>query len=295
MAPLVRLLHAAAWVAAPLTVCIVALYIYCFVRTRRWRKTRVKGKNEEKVKHTAPVELYTTPLTTHVDSQRIQALLNEKNIEFKVHLADHGELGCYENLKDEFLKVNKNAEPVLLVHNGHPIVQVDEIAGYIDEHFPAPYLLPRELRSEGERLAAVRWMQFATPSRSTLGAINKAEKDSLKNHPTLATSVNVLSQPLYYELDNMTRAPTVFCALFKHPNSLGLFFLWLRCLLRFIWPTQQFATPAQAKAAIAGVSAILQEMEAELQDGREYIVGTFNLADIMIATELNRLELLLVI
>eukprot|EP00929_Paragymnodinium_shiwhaense_P060093 TRINITY_DN30042_c0_g5_i1.p1 TRINITY_DN30042_c0_g5~~TRINITY_DN30042_c0_g5_i1.p1 ORF type:complete len:366 (+),score=71.53 TRINITY_DN30042_c0_g5_i1:81-1178(+) len=290
MALLVRLLYSAAFVAVPVFLCLVALYIHCFVRTRRWRKTRMKGKNEEKVKHVAPVELYTTPLTTNVDSQRIRACLLEKNVEFTVHTSDHGELGTYECLRDEILKVNQHAETVLLIHEGHPVVQVDEIMAYIDTSFEGGLdLLPRNVEN---REKAIRWMQFATTCSVTLGSLNKDEKDSLKNHPTFATCVKVMLQPLNYELDNMLRTSTVFWAMFKHPNSLMLFFLWLRCALRFIWPTPRVAVVAATKAAIAGITAILEDLERDLGDGREYIVGPLCIADIMLATELNRLELM---
>eukprot|EP00929_Paragymnodinium_shiwhaense_P008163 TRINITY_DN112102_c0_g1_i1.p1 TRINITY_DN112102_c0_g1~~TRINITY_DN112102_c0_g1_i1.p1 ORF type:complete len:365 (+),score=75.87 TRINITY_DN112102_c0_g1_i1:69-1163(+) len=289
MAPLVRLLYGVSAVAVPVVLILLSLYIYCFVKTRQWRKTRIKGKNEETVEHAMPMELYSSPLTSHVDSQRIRACLLEKNIEFTEHSSDHGELGTYECLKAEILKVNKHAETVLLIHDGHPVVQVDEIMAYIDQTFDGLDLLPRGME---DRLKAIRWMQFATPCKVTLGALNKDEKDSLKNHPTLATCVQVLSQPLFCELDNMLRASTVFQAIFKHPNKLMMFFLWLQCAVRFIWPTPKVAVAQATKAAIAGIVAILEELERDLEDGREYIVGPLCIADIMVATELNRLELM---
>ena len=77
-----------------------------------------------------------------VCAQKVRMALHEKGLEAKEHLmalaGDQFDLA--------YMRLNPNAVVPTLVHDGYPVVESSVILYYLDEAFPEPPLMPRDLK-----------------------------------------------------------------------------------------------------------------------------------------------------
>src|SRR5919109_1353632 len=76
-----------------------------------------------------------------VCAQKVRVVLAEKGLEYQEHLMSlRG-----DQFDPEYMKLNPNAVVPTLVHDGRPVIESSVILYYLDEAFPEPSLMPRDL------------------------------------------------------------------------------------------------------------------------------------------------------
>lgn len=226
--------------------------------------------------HKHPVELYYCSVS--IESQAVHCCLLEKSVECQLYDLDCGGFGRFEHLEAKHLKAIANGSLPALVHNGHPVLDADMIIGYIDSVFQGPPLLPQDPE---KMQSVVKWLNISTCRAAGPG----------ENMMTLGHAVAVLFVPSTLAMDQFSLLSCI-SALLRHPNPYPEFRMLLRCLSRPFVKQPKVPPKRVAQAAFAGVNVIFRDLEAVLSDGREYVAGPFSVADIFIAANLNRLELL---
>ena len=92
------------------------------------------------------LELYHS--VNSVCAQKVRVALAEKELEYREHLMTlRG-----DQFDEKYMKLNPNAVVPTLVHDGRPVIESSVILYYLDEAFPNPPLLPKNLHQR----AAVR-------------------------------------------------------------------------------------------------------------------------------------------
>ena len=92
------------------------------------------------------IELYHS--VNSVCAQKVRIVLAEKGLEYVDHLMTlQG-----DQFAPEYMKLNPNGVVPTLVHEGRAVTEAAEILYYLDEAFPKPALMPRDLHAR----AAVR-------------------------------------------------------------------------------------------------------------------------------------------
>jgi len=90
------------------------------------------------------LELYHS--ISSVCAQKVRIALKEKGIEAKEHLMTL----AGDQFDPAYKKLNPNAVVPTLIHDGEPIVESSVILYYLDEAFPEPPLMPRDLRARAK-------------------------------------------------------------------------------------------------------------------------------------------------
>lgn len=276
-------LCAAGTLAVPLAVLHVVVFVISLVRTLRFE--RKKGWQADSVPHTLPLELYHS-CSVDMDAQKVRCCLAEKGVQFNERELDLGFFGSYDHLEDDMLRVNPNGTQPTLVHDGHPIIGIEEMITYMEGHIEGPPLLPT---NPAERQDVCRWIQQASH-----GPLPGNVDD--KGNPiwTLGMATRVLSIPA---VSAATKSPdfcTALRAVLRHPNPLPEFLSLPYSLARHFRTLDTVPPRKAAKCSFRVVAKALDELETHLaNEGRRFLVAdTFTLADICIVANLNRLEIL---
>jgi glutathione S-transferase len=87
------------------------------------------------------LELYHS--VNSVCAQKVRIVLAEKNLEYTDHLMTlRG-----DQFDAAYMKLNPNAVVPTLVHDGRPVIESSVILYYLDEAFPNPPLMPKDLHA----------------------------------------------------------------------------------------------------------------------------------------------------
>jgi glutathione S-transferase len=90
------------------------------------------------------LELYHS--VNSVCAQKVRVALAEKNLEFRSHLMTlRG-----DQFDPEYMKLNPNAVVPTLIHDGRVVIESSVILYYLDEAFPTPPLMPRDLHQRAK-------------------------------------------------------------------------------------------------------------------------------------------------
>jgi glutathione S-transferase len=85
------------------------------------------------------LELYHS--VNSVCAQKVRVVLAEKGLEYREHLMTlRG-----DQFDESYMKLNANAVVPTLVHDGRPVIESSVILCYLDEAFPNPPLMPKDL------------------------------------------------------------------------------------------------------------------------------------------------------
>lgn len=85
------------------------------------------------------IELYHS--VNSVCAQKVRVALAEKGLEYREHLMTlRG-----DQFEPQYMKLNPNGVVPTLIHDGRPVIESSVILYYLDEAFPAPPLMPRDL------------------------------------------------------------------------------------------------------------------------------------------------------
>lgn len=125
-------------------------------------------------------------------SFKVRLCLEEKGLDWTGHRID---LMKFENLRPEYLELNRNGVVPTLVHDGTVIVESSIINEYLDDAFPTPPLRPEDAREkarmrlwvlheEEELFIAVRPASLNLMMKQVIGRYTEEELDDLlKHHP----------------------------------------------------------------------------------------------------------------
>src|SRR5919206_1238251 len=85
------------------------------------------------------LELYHS--VNSVCAQKVRVVLAEKDLQYREHLMTlRG-----DQFDPKYMQLNPNAVVPTLVHDGRPVIESSVILYYLDEAFPEPPLMPRDL------------------------------------------------------------------------------------------------------------------------------------------------------
>jgi glutathione S-transferase len=172
-------------------------------------------------------------------------------------------LGKFENLTPEYLQLNPGGVVPTLVHDGRVITESSVINEYLDEVFPDPPLTPL---SSHERARMRIWTKY---------------QDDVIHHSVRPATFQLMIKQRFKGLSEEEMDAKVAA----HP-------LPERRKAYREWTTGPVDVDAVA-AAIGGMQKIVSRMEASLTQTNWLVGDTFSLADIAVATFVDRVEHLL--
>jgi len=230
--------------------------------------------------HTDRLELYSNAFS-HC-SRKARLVLAELDLPYKHHHIDLVETGAYETISPAYLKVNPGGILPVLVHDGHPIYESDDILKYAAQIAgpDAPHLTP----SDPEKLAEMNeWLHFC----------NITNDDPLAGQEArLGPCVPALTMPLFVTMmPNIGYHKLIPGILFHYDKRRPFFFtaaklLGLKHIIR-LKPLHLIVSGAR-DAARNHMATLNQALT---QSGGDWILGDqFTLADITLASALLRLD-----
>ncbi|MEM1190448.1 MAG: glutathione S-transferase family protein [Pseudomonadota bacterium] len=248
---------------------LIALFIY---RGRRYR--RKSGRQSYRVPHEHPLELYFMPLS--LCSSKVLFALKSAGAEVHLKEVDIGHFGRFQQLEASFLKLNPNACVPVLVHDGWPVLESDEILAYL-----ADTLVPGSLKPSAEDPAAVKAMHYWTERGGFVDMRGAMSRQA-------GAAVAALSAPLFAIDHQYMRLPTLLGALLKHPQPQIVALKIANWFLGAVKPP-----PRMIDEAFETLTDCFSDMETRLSAGGDWLSGhVFTLADVTWAANLARLDLL---
>lgn len=265
-------------VTAVVATCVAAPVVLAtwVVRKQAAAKNHVRSGRQEGicVPHSFPVELH--HWGGSLCSQKVRLCLAEKGVTYASRIVRLSEEGHYDNLSDEFLKVNPNGTVPALVHDGVPVLESHDIIRYIDSELSSTH--SNNCRLDPRTELCDRWCE-----RGSLPSGGPPSKHEL--HRFTGIAIGLLSQPSIVGcgLSTITTIDLLW-ALFRHPQP-------MRVVLRFVQRFMGMALPDwKMRQALEAVEFALDDMEEQL--GRtQFLAGDeYSLADVTWTANLSRLS-----
>lgn len=192
-----------------------------------------------------------------VQSFKVRLVLAEKGLDWVEHRV---ELLKFQHLQRDYLALNPNGVVPTLVHDGRVVVESSVICQYLDEVFPEPALMPRDLYA---RARARTWLKIS---------------DEIA-HPALR---QLSFERLYRPLLAQMQPKELESLLARHPNPIRA--------QKFRSASTGARDDAAIEEATASVRVFLSRMDREL-NGNEWLGGEqYSLADVAMAPFVERLE-----
>ncbi|MEO1080253.1 MAG: glutathione S-transferase family protein [Pseudomonadota bacterium] len=255
-----------------LVVSLPALVALFVCRGRRYE--RRSGIQPYRVPSEHPLELYFMPLS--LCSSKVLFALKSAGCDVHLKEVDIGHFGRFEQLEASFLRLNPNACVPVLVHDGRPVLESDEILAYLSHK-----LVPGALKPPEEDQHAAEAMQYWT-ERGGFVDMRGAMIDKA------GAAVAALSAPLFAIDLQYMRLPTLLGALVKHPQPQIVALKLANWFLGAIKPP-----PRMINEAFTTLTDCFSTMEASLSSGGDWLSGDeFTLADVTWAANLARLDML---
>ena len=201
------------------------------------------------------LELYHS--VNSVCAQKVRVVLSEKNLEYREHLMTlRG-----DQFDPAYMKLNANAVVPTLVHDGRPVIESSVILYYLDEAFPNPPLMPKDLHQ-----------------RARVRQFNKLIDEYVHNSCTIMTFATAF-RPWFAGLTGeqiearLAKSPSKQRTEYKRDVALnGL-------------------DSRYVKDAVGHHEKLLTMMDAALE-GNQWLAGDFSLADAAVIPYILRLDLL---
>ncbi|MEM1156411.1 MAG: glutathione S-transferase family protein [Pseudomonadota bacterium] len=233
---------------------------------------RRAGRQPYTVPHQAQLELYYTPLS--LCSSKALLCLIESRLAFRGVELDIGHFGRFEQLSDQFLRMNPNACVPVLVHAGHPVLESHDIIEYLSAQPGAGQLLPQD----HEGLASMRYWS----NTGSFVDMNSPVSEQL------GAAIALLSSPLFAIDEYYMQLGTLLRALPRHPQPK----LVLLKIANWFFGPQRPPQP-MLREAVAALEDGLAAMARQLADGRLWLAGDgYSLADVTWTANFARLHLL---
>ncbi len=193
-------------------------------------------------------------------SFKVRFCLAEKGLEWQAHPVV---LGKFENLTPEYLQINAGGVVPTLVHEGNIVSESSVINEYLDEVFPDPRLMPR---SPFDRARMRIWTKY---------------QDDVIHHSVRPATFQLMIKQRFKGLSEKEMDLRV--AAHPMPERRKAYREW----------TTGPVDVAAVQAAIGEMRKIITRMEDSLARTNWLAGDTFSLADIAVATFVDRVEHLL--
>ena len=201
------------------------------------------------------LELYHS--VNSVCAQKVRVVLAEKNLEYREHLMTlRG-----DQFDPAYMKLNPNAVVPTIVHDGRPVIESSVILYYLDEAFPQPPLMPKDLHQ-----------------RALVRQYNKLIDEYVHNSCTIMTFATAF-RPWFAGLSGeeiekrLAKSPSKQRTEYKRDVALnGL-------------------DSKYVKDALGHHEKLLKMMDAALEKN-QWLAGDFSLADAAVIPYILRLDLL---
>lgn len=193
-------------------------------------------------------------------SFKVRFCLAEKGLQWNSHPIV---LGKFENLTADYLEINKGGVVPTLVHSGKIITESSVINEYLDDVFPKPPLIPRD---PVERANMRIWTKY---------------QDDVIHHSVRPATFQLMIKQRFKGLSSEEMDAKVAA----HPMP-------ERRKAYRDWTTGPVDVP-MVRSAIAEMRTIIERMEGSLSRAQWLAGDTFSLADIAVATFVDRIDHLL--
>jgi glutathione S-transferase len=201
------------------------------------------------------LELYHS--VNSVCAQKVRVVLAEKNLDYREHLMTlRG-----DQFDPAYMKLNPNAVVPTIVHDGRPVIESSVILYYLDEAFPTPPLMPKDLHQ-----------------RALVRQYNKLIDEYVHNSCTIMTFATAF-RPWFAGLSGeeiekrLAKSPSKQRTEYKRDVALnGL-------------------DSRYVKDALGHHEKLLKMMDASLEK-HQWLAGDFSLADAAVIPYILRLDLL---
>lgn len=190
-------------------------------------------------------------------SKKVRLTLFEKGIPFESRVLN---LQKFEQHTPDYLAINPNGVVPAIVHDGRPVVESSVIIAYLDDVFPTPALRPADPYARAEMRLWIKWSD-----EHAYKAVYVPTWDRL-SRPVAAKLTDA-------ELDaRLALIPTA------------------ERRARWRATAREGFSRDEFDAAYAEMEATFERMEKQLDDGRDWLAGTYSLGDIAIVPFVERID-----
>ena len=193
-------------------------------------------------------------------SEKVLICLYEKDLPFKGH---HIDLFNFDQVEDDYLEINMDGVVPTLVDRGRPVSESTIINEYLEDLVPEPSLRPRDLyRCAKMRAWVHRFQDIVFPA------------------------VGLLSQAAFIAGELNRRWPQEELeALIRRKVNKDRVARQLRAVHGTL-------TMDEISVAAGRIEQVLDRVERQLDDGRDWLAGDYSLADAAAAPNLYRLHII---
>lgn len=190
-------------------------------------------------------------------SKKVRLTLFEKNIPFESRIIN---LQKFEQHSPEYLAINPNGVVPAIVHGGRPVIESSVIIDYLEDVFPESALRPADPYARAEMRIWIKW------------------SDEHAYKAVYVPTWDRLSRPVAKELSDDELAERL-----AHVPTSERRARW-QATAREGFAREEF------DAAYAEMNLTFDRMEKQLEDGRDWLAGTYSLGDIAIVPFVERID-----
>ena len=199
-------------------------------------------------------KLYHHPVSTC--SQKVRLVLAEKGIPFDQYIIDWTTM---EHLQDWYLAINPNGVVPTLVVDGESVIESSVICEYLDEVHPEPPLAPRDPLGRARMRAWMRYFEEVPTTAIRVPSFNKLFTKAIKAKRSAD------------EFEEMTARMPLRKHFYRHMEEDG------------------FADPV-LQESLDRLRSCLERVARALADGRDFLLGDYSIADILLVPSVVRME-----
>ncbi|MEC8546684.1 MAG: glutathione S-transferase family protein, partial [Pseudomonadota bacterium] len=201
-------------------ILLLTLALIAYVREKGQRRTRpVSGGKQSDVDlpYEKDIELYANPFS-HC-SRKVTLAMEEYELDYAYHNVHLIETGWYETISRAFLAINPSGLVPVLVHEGTPVYESDDILLYLETLTDKQSIIPPD--ATGQK-AMREWIEFCSVS----------SKDPMAMMDTQAGAcVPALTLPIFATMISEIDLRHILTGFLFHPDKVRpLFFLSAKLL-----------------------------------------------------------------
>ncbi len=262
-------------------IALAGLALIWFVREKSLRASHpVKGGRHEGIvlPHDAPLELYANPFS-HC-SRKVTLAMAEYGLAFRYRQIELIETGWYQTISPAFLKINPAGLLPVLVHDGVPIFESDEILDYLGNLGTGDPLVPEEAEA---RARMQQWIAFC-------GISSDDPMGKIATHA--GACIPGLTLPIFATMVQDIKIRHILVGILFHPDKKRPGFFLAARGMGLAKILKSGPAPALIRASRDAMRVHLQTINKSLEqsDGPWIMGNQLTLADISLAAIYIRLD-----